>query len=337
MIKLTKMRQISMKITKLLLVFLFYFSTIYADEIRPAFLQIKALGNDTYDVLWRVPIRKNLDLSSLHVEFDSDVKSVKKADGVNIAKMHIENWQIYKKGSLANSTLKIQGLSAVNLEVILRIIDDDGSKKSLILNQNRTSYIFNKKMDKLDVAKAYTILGFEHILEGFDHLLFVACLVMIASNFRKLFWTITGFTLAHSITLFLSALGLANVPIAPIEASIALSIIFLAVEIAKNNQSSLTYRYPVVVSSSFGLLHGFGFASALMEIGLPQNERVIALAFFNVGVEFGQLFFVGFLLLTTWLLKQVLNDYVKKFNMKILSYIIGGIATMWLYQRLLAF
>ena len=126
-------------------------------------------------------------------------------------------------------------------------------------------------------------------------------------------------------------------PIPPIEASIALSIIFLAIEIVKNNKNSLTYRYPVVVSSSFGLLHGFGFASALMEIGLPENERVVALLFFNVGVELGQLVFVAFLLSIAWIFKIIFKNHTNIEYTKITGYIIGSIATMWLYQRVLIF
>jgi hydrogenase/urease accessory protein HupE len=319
-------------------ILLFLTISLFADEIKPAFLQIKALGNNSYDVIWKVPVKRDNKPRDISVKFDKSVQNIQKTKSVKISRSYIQNWRIYKKGSLAGSQLQIVGLSSTNTEVLVRIIDENSNVTSLMLSPRKTKYTFSKvPVGTLDTVKAYTELGFEHILEGIDHLLFVTCLVIIASTFRKLFWTITGFTLAHSITLFLSALGIANVPIPPIEASIALSIIFLAIEIVKNNKNSLTYRYPVVVSSSFGLLHGFGFASALMEIGLPENERVVALLFFNVGVELGQLVFVAFLLSIAWIFKIIFKNNTNIEYTKIAGYVIGSIATMWLYQRVLIF
>ena len=134
------------------------------------------------------------------------------------------------------------------------------------------------------VAVQYTWLGMEHIWIGFDHLLFVLCLIWIAGGIRRILVTITGFTLAHSVTLVLAALEVVSLPVPPIEAVIALSVLFLASEIARGKQDNLTWRYPIAVSSSFGLLHGLGFAAVLGEIGLPQTELVTGLVFFNVGV-----------------------------------------------------
>ena len=153
------------------------------------------------------------------------------------------------------------------------------------------------------VAVQYTWLGMEHIWIGFDHLLFVLCLIWIAGSLRRILITITGFTLAHSVTLALSALQIVVLPVPPIEAVIALSVLFLATEIARGEggfngakgangaSGALTWRYPIAVSSTFGLLHGLGFAAVLNEIGLPQTELVTGLVFFNVGVEIGQVVF----------------------------------------------
>lgn len=321
----------------IILCIIFFNIAGFADEIKPAFLQIKYLDNDSYDVIWKVPLTRDNKELNLKIKFDDSVKIVEKSKIVTIARSDIQNWRIYKKGTLAGTTLKILGLASTNREVLLRLIRKDKKIVSKMLSPRDPTYTFTKKLDTQGTIKAYTELGFEHILEGTDHLLFVMCLVLIAATFKKLLWAITGFTLAHSITLFLSAMGIAHMPIPPIEASIALSIIFLALEIAKGDKNSLTYRYPATVSSSFGLLHGFGFASALMEIGLPENERVTALLFFNVGVEIGQLVFVLFLLTLAWLVKSVFKSIDFDRYIKLLSYVIGAIATMWLYQRIAIF
>ena len=157
-------------------------------------------------------------------------------------------------------------------------------------------------------------------------------------------WAITGFTLSHSITLVLSTLNIVKLPIVVVEAVIALSIVFLAIEIAKSSfnksqQPSLTYRYPVVVSSSFGLLHGFGFASVLLELGLPKNDQFLALAFFNIGVELGQVFFIAGVLLLIYVTKKLIDisrERLKRYE-KINAYLIGSIASMWLIERVLQF
>ena len=204
------------------------------------------------------------------------------------------------------------------------------------------------------VAKTYTVLGIQHILEGIDHLLFVLCLIIVAGINRKLLITITGFTLAHSITLALAALGVLNIPVPPVEAVIALSIVFLATEIAKTcrdeasgegggNRDSLTYRYPVTVSMSFGLLHGFGFAAVLSEIGLPRTEIPTALLFFNVGVELGQLAFIAAVILAFALLRLVANRVslvpgsFPHLAPKFAAYAIGTIAAYWTIERIASF
>ena len=188
----------------------------------------------------------------------------------------------------------------------------------------------------------YIKIGIEHILIGLDHLLFVACLVYISGTRKKLLYTITGFTLAHSVTLFLSATNIIVIPIEPVEAVIALSIIFLAWEIAKNKQHSLSLRYPVLVSSSFGLLHGFGFAAVLSDIGLPETEKLLALLSFNIGVELGQLLFVLALFLVVKF-ASVLYKWLKHKPLTLamlrlpISYLCGITATFWLIERLAAF
>ncbi|MEA3274200.1 MAG: HupE/UreJ family protein [Pseudomonadota bacterium] len=184
-------------------------------------------------------------------------------------------------------------------------------------------------------AQRYTLLGIEHILLGFDHLLFVLCLLLIVQGGWQLVKTITAFTLAHSITLALATLGLVQVPSPPVEASIALSIAFLAAEILRHRagrDTGLTWRYPWMIAFAFGLLHGLGFAGALAELGLPQKEIPIALLFFNVGVEVGQLLFVGVILLLGYALHWI-GQQRRDLLTRATAYGIGGMATFWFLQR----
>ncbi len=184
-------------------------------------------------------------------------------------------------------------------------------------------------------AQRYTLLGIEHILEGIDHLLFVLALLFIVRDKWMLIKTVTAFTLAHSITLGLATLGIVEVSPRPVEAIIALSIAFLAMEIihARNGRYGLAYRAPWVVAFGFGLLHGFGFAGALSEIGLPESEIPIALLFFNIGVEIGQLLFIAVMLLTIYQLVKAIpiNQYARVRVLPV--YLIGTLGMYWFLER----
>ena len=186
-------------------------------------------------------------------------------------------------------------------------------------------------------AKRYTVLGIEHILDGFDHLLFVFALLLIVGNGWMLVKTITAFTVAHSITLALATLGVFSFPSRPVEAAIALSIVFLAMEILRARQGhvGLTYRQPWIVAFGFGLLHGFGFAGALSDIGLPKSEIPVALLFFNIGVEIGQLMFVSAVILARAVLSRLKVDWPRIAQLTPL-YLMGTIAMYWLLERLAA-
>jgi hydrogenase/urease accessory protein HupE len=191
----------------------------------------------------------------------------------------------------------------------------------------------------LEVVASYTVLGVEHILLGVDHLLFVAALMMLVRGLRPLLLTITAFTIAHSVTLALATLGLIRVPGPPVEAVIALSIVFVAVEILRRDKGrpSLASERPWMVAFSFGLLHGLGFAGALAEVGLPEASIPLALVFFNVGVEIGQLVFVGVLLVGAALLRRLAGPIPPRWATLVPAYAIGGLASFWLIERILAF
>jgi hydrogenase/urease accessory protein HupE len=199
-------------------------------------------------------------------------------------------------------------------------------------------FIVSGSSGKLALSATYLWLGIEHILLGMDHLLFVFALMLIVSGTRRLVLTITAFTVAHSITLAGATLGYVHVPQQPVEAMIALSILFLAMEIIHSRRGRPGYveRWPWVVAFIFGLLHGFGFAGALAEVGLPEHAIPFALVFFNIGVELGQLAFVGVVMLSAWLLHRI-NAFPLRSAEILTTYLIGGIAAYWTIDRVAGF
>ncbi len=235
-----------------------------------------------------------------------------------------------------------------SISILFRLQRLTGENHTTIASPKEPSWIIPDREATAPVARQYFVLGVEHILKGFDHLLFVACLIIIAGSLKRVFVTITGFTVAHSVTLALSALGFMRIPTPPVEAAIALSIVFLATEIARERRDTLTWRYPVTVSVSFGLLHGFGFATVLREIGLPQTEITTALLFFNVGVEAGQILFVTVLVGLLAVVRtfgrhrtsqQVSWDAASMPRTLVvpITYAIGGLASWWTFARLATF
>lgn len=318
-------------------------SSVQANVIQLAYLQIEPAtatsnnGNITYQVMWKQP--QNTGSAILGLQFSEEATLTKNQQVSRVNGSKIEHFTLTTSTGLAGQSITIANLEKTNIEVMLKYSEHAENNKvneqhSVRLTPDRSSYTFIASPSRWQTVQSYTIFGVEHILEGYDHLLFVLCLLLIASTTKKLFWAITGFTLAHSITLILSTLNVVQLPIVVVEAIIALSIVFLATEIVKNKKASLSFRYPIAVSSSFGLLHGFGFASVLMELGLPQNDQFLALAFFNLGVELGQLLFIAFVMLILALFKRLID--IKKYY-KLNAYIIGSIASMWLIERVIAF
>ncbi len=325
-----------------------------ADEYSPAFLELRQSSDDVFEVLWKVPTLGDRRLG-LHVRFPADVDTVSTVRASMIGGAHIERYSIRRSGGLAGSEIVIEGLSAVSTEVLVRIERLDGTTIVARLLAANPSFVVGESLSRLEVARTYTVFGIAHILGGIDHLLFIACLVLIAGTGHRILITITGFTLAHSITLTLAALDLVRVPIPPIEAVIALSIVFLAREIALQRRDTLTWRYPIAVSASFGLLHGFGFASALSEVGLPQTEVPAALLAFNIGVEIGQILFVGVIIATAWIVTSLIGalsvvdtansrheteleplDWLRRIEQP-LAYTVGGITMVWTVERTMVF
>lgn len=252
----------------------------------------------------------------------------------------LERRVIEVTGGMGGKRIEFTGLQATITDVLVRITRLDGVQSTALVRPSQPWIEISQRQGPLVVAGAYIAHGVEHILLGYDHLLFVLALILIVPSLRVLFWTITSFTLAHSITLALATLGVVHVPGPPVEATIALSILLLACEIVRmhRGESSLTQRWPWAVAFTFGLLHGFGFAGALSEIGLPQADIPLALFAFNVGVESGQLIFIGAVLGALAVLKRLpVPVVVQQKGAMVATLCIGTLAAFWFVERVAAF
>jgi hydrogenase/urease accessory protein HupE len=251
----------------------------------------------------------------------------------------ISHWSLRCPAGIYGTSVRIRGLENTMTDVLVRVVHENGYTQMVRLTPGETAFVVEEESSSLDVIRVYTALGIEHILMGVDHLLFVFALLLIVNGWRRLVGTITAFTIAHSLTLAAATMGYVHVPQAPVEAVIALSILFLATEIIHNRQNrpGLAKRFPWLVAFIFGLLHGFGFAGALAEIGLPELSIPLALLFFNVGVELGQLFFVFAVVGSSWLLRKLVTVRVLQSSELAASYLIGGLSAFWVIERTYSF
>jgi hydrogenase/urease accessory protein HupE len=315
-----------------------------AHALEPGYLDLRQLTPETWQVFWRKPDVQGAPMAikaQLPPGCTPDQGAASTFDGA----AWVSGWVADCSGGLVGSEITIDGLSAQRTDVLLRLHPLDHSPTTVRLTPDAPAHFVLAEPTTGEVFLSYLVLGFEHILEGLDHLLFVFALMVLIRDFWRLVTAITAFTIAHSITLALAALGHLSVPGPPVEAIIALSIVFLAIEILKHEdgQIRLSERFPWIVSFSFGLLHGLGFAGALTEIGLPQGDIPAALLAFNLGVEAGQLFFVGAVLSLFWLASMIFPDPVRSFRKahssmsNVTGYGIGGLATFWLVQRVAGF
>ncbi len=305
-------------------------------EVRPAYLQIVQTSENSYEVFWKVPSMGDA-VPKIQPVFPPFFTVEILQNPNQIPGSVIYSYTISSEEMLQGNILRIEGLNKTLIDVLVNITYLNGEKVTFMLQPDKDAGVIPGKSTTISVIKTYTKLGIEHILFGIDHLLFVLALIMITMGRWKIIKTITAFTIAHSITLSLAALGYVNFPPAPVEAVIALSIVFLAIEIIKliNGKQTLTSKKPWLVAFTFGLLHGFGFAGAVSNIGLPQQDIPFALAFFNVGVEIGQIAFVLVVLAIIKLLsfKKDWPVFIKK----VPAYAIGSLASFWMIERVLAF
>ncbi|MFK7984189.1 MAG: HupE/UreJ family protein [Saprospiraceae bacterium] len=317
------------------LFFLLPFLT-FAHEIRPAYLEIKQTTETTYEVLWKIPL-----LGNKAPKIDPilpDNFTLKQIDDEFLPDAYIRRYEGNYLAELNGQKISIKGLDLTLVDVLVQINLIDESSYTLLLQPDKSEAVIPKEPNKWEVIQLYILLGIEHILIGIDHLLFVLGLLLLVKGIKPLIQTITAFTVAHSITLGAATFDLLSVPQAPVEAVIALSIVFLAREYisVKEGKESMTAKYPWIVAFTFGLLHGFGFAGALSEIGFPQKEVPLALLTFNIGVELGQLIFIGIVSLL-WMVLKKINGPQPNWSWKVLPYSMGIIASFWLVERVVAF
>ena len=305
----------------------------WAHEMRPGYLEIKEITQTSYSVLWKVPVRGDMRLS-LDPHFPDTCSDMIPPSARSAGGALITRWAIRCDTSLADQHIIIKGLENTLTDVLARVQHLDGAVQTTRITPDQPSFKITESPGKLELIGTYLWLGVDHILLGVDHLLFVFALLLIVSGMRRLVWTITAFTLAHSITLAGATLGYIYVPQQPVEAIIALSILFLATEIVHSRRGRPGYaeRWPWLVAFIFGLLHGFGFAGALAETGLPEHAIPFALVFFNIGVELGQLAFVAIVLTSGWLIHRIKVFPLRPAEMAA-SYGIGGVAAYWLIER----
>lgn len=307
---------------------------LHAHEVRPAYLELKQVAPDTYDLLWKVPARGANERLALHVRLPGDCTIIVASTAAFTGSAYIERSRIARPGGLAGSEISIEGLSTTLTDVLARVESTDGGTQVTRLTPDKPSFVVEAAPHALEVARAYLVLGVEHILLGVDHLLFVLTLLLITRGNWLLLKTVSAFTAAHSITLALATLGFVQVPSAPVEAVIALSIVFVAAEIvhARQGRQGLTARQPWIVAFTFGLLHGFGFAGALSEVGLPRAHIPMALLFFNLGVELGQLLFIAAVLTFVALIRRA-RIPLPRWAELVPPYAIGSVAMFWVMQR----
>jgi len=311
---------------------------VAAHESQPGFLQLTQQDANLYEVLWRAPIYFGKSHPA-SLQLPSNWKSVRPSTTRQLADSELHRHLVtVDADSIHGSVIHLPGLEATTTDVLLRVVFANGSTSTAIIKPAEPWATIEGPRSAWRVAWDYTVLGVDHILSGIDHLLFVLALLLIVKGMRTLLITITSFTLAHSITLAAATLGWLWVPGPPVEAVIALSILFLASELVKVNrgQQSLTANFPWLVAFTFGLLHGFGFAGALSQVGLPQNEIPLALLMFNVGVELGQLMFIVVMLVLIRALHKIRYNW-SQWTYQLPAYAIGSMAAFWFVERVSGF
>lgn len=316
---------------------LVFVSSASAHEIRPAYLQIDEMTANRYKVVWRTPMLSGMRLP-IALRFAESMRSVTEPAQRELPDSLAETRVIETDGGgLAGKRVEFVGLQATITDVLVRVHLLDGTVETTMIHPSQPWIDFAATRSPLAAAKVYFVSGFQHILLGIDHLLFVFGLLFIVRSRWMLVKTITAFTVAHSSTLAVATLGKVEIPALPLNAIIALSIMFLGPEIVRvwRGQTSFTIRHPWIVSFAFGLLHGFGFASGLTALGLPQGDIPFALLMFNLGVEAGQLAFVGLILLLIAALKSIEIRLPRGLEL-MPAYAVGILGAYWTTDRIAA-
>jgi hydrogenase/urease accessory protein HupE len=309
--------------------------TLWAHESRPAYLEVKETAPNQYSLLWRTPTLSGMKLP-VALRLPEDVRNLKEPSTEELADSTLTRYSIDAgPNGLAGKRIEFPGLQGTITDVLVRVEMLDGRSWTTIVHPSQPWVEITAAQTRSQVMGTFVLQGIRHILFGADHMLFVLGLLLIVKDRWMLLKTITAFTVAHSITLAIATLGYAEAPVLPLNAAIALSILFLGPEIVRSwkGETSFTIRHPWVVAFAFGLLHGFGFASALTSAGLPKAELPVALLSFNVGVEIGQLSFVALVLLLERAFR-ILEVRWPRWAEALPGYAVGSLGAFWTVQRL---
>ena len=326
------------RLTLALVLFVAFAASAFAHESRPAYLEVREITPETYDVLWKVPARGGDQRLSIHIAFPEDTRTLVEPVGTFADAAYLERSRVRRPGGLEGATVRVDGLEFTQTDALIRITDLDGVTQTTRVTPDNPTFLVEASPSTWTVASTYLVLGFEHILLGIDHLLFVLALMLLVKGWKRLLGTVTAFTVAHSLTLAAATLGFVHVPGPPVEACIALSILFVAAEIvhARAGRMGIAERWPWIVAFLFGLLHGLGFAGALSAVGLPQQAIPIALFFFNVGVELGQIAFIVVVFVFAAVLRR-LPIPQPTWGWRVAPYAIGSVAAFWFVERTVGF
>ncbi len=328
--------RISYLVTRIVFFCLFSVSS-FAHELRPAYLELREETPGNFSVLWKTPMRGEMRLA-LTPEFSGKTQNLTPVITRDTGGAAVQTWQLRAVEPLAGQSVRIAGLEGTMTDALVRFEFLDGSAWVKRLTAAEPAAVIPARQNGWSVASVYLKLGIEHILTGIDHLLFVLALIIITRGGWKLVKTVTAFTVAHCLTLTAATLGFVHVPQRPVEAVIALSIVFVAAEIVQGyrGHEGIALRAPWVVAFAFGLLHGLGFASGLSEAGLPQGHIPLALLFFSCGVEIGHLLFVATVLGLVALGRRIRIPFPRWAEL-VPPYAIGSVAMFWVIQRIAAF
>ena len=320
--------------TRLLAVFCILFATsVSAHRFAPSILKFSQVGLNEFNIVWKTPAQgvSSIPLRPLwpnSCEINSESPPQLEGTGV------VSQWQVackFGKDGIVGQKISVDGLGSNQASAILIISLLDDRAYQTVLDSDSSSFIVPREPNVGEIILSYPLLGAQHILEGIDHLLFVFGLLLLVGGGSRLFWTVTAFTLGHSVTLALVTLEIVAFPSDLAELGIALSIFVLALELARKENPGFLWKNPWWLAGGFGLLHGMGFACALAETGLPQNQVPLALLFFNLGIEVGQLLFIAAVYLVWFFSKSIVPDNL--LVRKIPVYILGGLSAMWCIQR----
>ena len=307
-----------------------------AHDARPAYLEIRQTSPDRYDLLWRIPVMAGMPLPVM-LKLPEGVQNLTEPRVRELSDSRVERRLVEVPGGLSGKRIEFPGLQGTIADVLVRAQSQDGeTTTTLVRGSQPWLEIAAPSGGAVAVFTAFVGHGVEHILFGYDHLLFVLALMLIVRNTRTLVLTVTAFTLAHSITLALATLGVVQVPGPPVEAAIAFSIVLVAAEVLRlrAGHPSLTASRPWLIAFCFGLLHGLGFASALSDIGLPHGDVPLALFAFNLGVELGQLVFIAAVLAVAAVARRANFGHRA---VRWAPYAVGSIAAFWFVERVAAF